>query len=260
MLAYARDVWTCRMFWLSLAWLDLRKRYRGSVLGFAWALVQPAVMALTFCLVFSGAFKVDFATHFLYVMVGLSFWNFFSGSIHQGCGSIFWSQTYILQHHAPMAIYPLRVVLANAYHFLLVISLVGTVVWTSGRIFHLPALLALVAGLLLLLVTSWSLAAMCGLLTPYFSDLGYLTDIALNILFYLTPIFYRPELLYERGLGFLVRWNPAAALVECVRRPLLEGEIPPASYFGLALAVALGSFSLAAWTMKKLERRVVFQI
>jgi ABC-type polysaccharide/polyol phosphate export permease len=115
--AYLGAVWNCRYFWLSLVKMDLRARYRGSVLGIGWSLLHPIAMTTILCVVFRFAFRMDWRTYAPYVFIGMTFWGFFSAALVQGCGCFFQGESYIRQFPAPMAIYPLRTVLASAFHF-----------------------------------------------------------------------------------------------------------------------------------------------
>ncbi len=260
MIGYLAAVWNCRLFWLSLAKLDLRKRYRRSALGLGWALVQPVLTACVLCVIFSGAFKVGFREHFPFVLSGLCFWNFFTTAVNQGCGCIYWSETYIRQHRAPMAIYPLRIVLPAAFHFLVAIVPVLVLVWMLTGVGSLTALLSLPLTFALLLVFGWSVVTICGLVNVYFPDTQQLCDVSLQILFYGTPIIYRPEMLHGRGLGWLVDYNPLAAFIELVRTPVLQGVPPSSAAFVFVAGIVVVVFLLAVLTLATLERRVIFQL
>jgi ABC-type polysaccharide/polyol phosphate export permease len=118
MTAYLGAIWKCRFFWLSLVKMDLTSRYRGSVLGICWSLLHPIAMTAILCVVFKYAFGMDnIRTYAPLLFTGLTFWNFFSSVVLQGCNCFFQGESYIRQFPAPMAIYPLRVVLGSAFHF-----------------------------------------------------------------------------------------------------------------------------------------------
>ncbi|HEY7423707.1 MAG TPA: ABC transporter permease [Gemmataceae bacterium] len=118
MVAYLGAIWKCRFFWLSLVKVDLVSRYRGSVLGICWSLLHPIAMTAILCVVFRYAFNMPNVRTFAPLLfTGLTFWGFFSSVVVQGCGCFFQGEPYIRQFPAPMAIYPLRTVLASAFHF-----------------------------------------------------------------------------------------------------------------------------------------------
>src|SRR5262245_36457884 len=128
---YLLAIWQCRYFWVSLVRMDLRTRYRRSVLGMGWSLLHPIAMTAILCLVFAHIMMPQggVESYAPYLMAGLATWNFLSTSTIQGCGCFFQGEPYIRQHPAPLAIYPLRTVLGGLIHFfmalLVVIALVA---------------------------------------------------------------------------------------------------------------------------------------
>src|SRR4051794_17069673 len=112
MCAYLKAVWNCRYFWLSLVKIDLRARYRGSVLGLGWSLLHPIVMTAIICTVFGTLFNMPIGFYAPYLMAGLTLWNYIMHSSLLGSGCFFAAESYIRQFPAPMAIYPLRTMLA----------------------------------------------------------------------------------------------------------------------------------------------------
>src|SRR4051812_37980268 len=144
MLAYLNDIWKCRYFWLSLVRMDLRTRYRRSLLGLGWSLLQPLAMTCILSVVFrflQGATFREMAPHVLSGLVG---WNFILFCALQGCQCFFQGEAYIRQCPLPLAIYPLRTAI--------------------GGLFHLAMGLIVTAGLCSVLRTVPSVAAVASLL------------------------------------------------------------------------------------------------
>lgn len=258
--AYLNSVWQCRYFWLSLAKMDLQNRYRRSLLGVGWSLLHPIAMALVLCTVFNRLFELDAKEFWMYLLAGLSFWNFISTATIQGCQCFLQAESYIRQCRVPLAIYPLRVVLGGAFHLSVALGVVLAVSCVLKGPAVLAALPALVPGLVLLIVLAWSLATVAGVLTVYFPDAQHLTEIGLSILFYATPIIYTNELLKQKGLGWLVDYNPLATFATLIREPLLHGKAPEAGLYGGAALVALALAGVALFVLSRSERRLVFYL
>ena len=91
MAAYLRAVWGCRYFWLSLVRMDLRTRYRRSVLGLGWSLLQPLTMTCVLCVVFQQWSKLPMEDYAPHVLSGLVCWNFLLASAVVGCQCFFHS-------------------------------------------------------------------------------------------------------------------------------------------------------------------------
>src|SRR5262249_23202739 len=192
-----------------------------------------------------------------YVLVGLACWNYILTTTLSGCQCFFQGETYIRQFPAPMAIYPLRTVLASAFHFgLALLVAMALAAWNRPRAFNPAALAGLLPGLLLLLVAGWSLALLAGLATVYFRDTRHLAEVGFQVVFYMTPIIYRPELLSQRGLGWLMACNPIVPFLDLLRRPIELGQLPSAWAYGQAALIVLLLTGPALCALTRLEERL----
>lgn len=264
--AYLRSMWACRFFWLSLVRNDLRAKYRRSMLGLGWSLLQPLATALVLGTVFAGIFDLDPTTYGMYLIIGLCFWNYLSGVANLGCTSMLAGESYIRQYPAPMAIYPLRTVLGAAIHFSVALGFLIVVSWCMYGFGNLLALTSLIPTMLLLLVFGWSLAALMGLANVYFHDTQHLVEVALQILFYATPIIYLPEMLEEKASAvgnaavWMINANPLGAFVMLLRQPLQEATFPSPQTFLVATILTMLTAGGAALALSRLERRLIFHL
>lgn len=257
---YVAGIWKCRYFWLSLVRCDLKTRYRRSVLGIGWSLLQPIAMTAVLCLVFHKLFNQSIADYGPSLMIGLCLWNFLTTVVLQGCHCLFQGEKYIRQYPAPMGIYPLRVTLGAAFHFLMALAVAIVLRWMFKGFDNLPALIHIVPTLLMLFILGWSLAVLTGFANTYFPDTQNLSEVALQILFYGTPIMYPAEVLRNKGMGWLIDYSPLAALVETLRQPILNGTHPSMQAYGVAIGTVT-IFALAAiGTLKHLEKKIIFQL
>ena len=112
----------------------------------------------------------------------------------------------------------------------------------------------------MLFVFGWSLAVCAGTLNVLFQDTQHLTEILLQMLFYMTPILYPPETLANAHLGWIMRLNPFAVFLDLVRQPLLEGRLPSPGTMGMSVVVTMVAVVVASCTMKWCERRLVFYL
>jgi ABC-type polysaccharide/polyol phosphate export permease len=262
MLAYLAAVWRCRYFWLSLVRIDLRTRYRRSVLGLGWSLLHPLVLTGLFCLVLRPLLMPGrpLGRCAVFFLCGLAFWHFLVTTTVTGCQALLRGEPYLRQYPAPVVIYFLRTALGSAVHFLIALGLVvGFAVCLAGTCSP-AALLALVPAVLLLLVFGWAVAVLAGFANVYFQDTQHLCEVGLQILFYGTPILYEPAVLGGRGLGWLLAVNPLVPLLDLLRTPVLLGEVPPALTF-LWAAAAVGLFAgLAVLVLVRCQRQVIFHL
>jgi len=245
---------------MSLVRMDLRNRYRRSALGLGWSLLHPIAMTAVLCTVFSRVFNQDPFEYAPSLLVGLCFWNFITTVTKDGCQALFQGEKYIRQYPAPMAIYPLRTVLGASFHFVVALFVVLVLRITFKGVDGLSALPSLLPTLALLLVVGWSIAILAAFSTAYFPDILHLSDVGLQILFYATPIIYPANVLRDKGLGWLIDYNPLAAFVAALRQPLLLGEVPDLSTSSMLVTSAAISAIAATVVLVRYEKKIIFQL
>jgi lipopolysaccharide transport system permease protein len=257
---YFSEIWRLRHFWLALVRIDLRNRYRRSVIGMGWSLLHPIAMTVVFCVVFCTIFKQSIRDYAPYVLTGLTFWGFITSTVMRGCQSFFQGESYIRQHPAPLAIYPLRTTLSAGYHFLMGFGVALAIVWALKGFGNLPALLCLAPTFVLLFIIGWALTILMGAANVLFQDSQHLIEVVMQMMFYMTPIMYVPEKMNSRALQLLNHWNPLASLLELIRKPLLDGQMPSAWAVGTSVAAVAFVTVVAAATMRYFEKRLIFYL
>jgi len=243
-----------------LARLDLQARYRRSSLGIAWSLLNPLAMTAVVTVVFHRVLKQDVMTYASFLMVGLSFWNYVCHVVLQGSQSLVQGQQYLRQNPLPAASFPLTTALTGIFH--LALALIVVVLFHAcrsglGSLVYLPAV---VPGLLLVFFFGWALAILTGLCNVYFPDTIQLTDVALRMAFFLTPVLYPTHIVQIPGLSWFVSYNPLAACLELLRAPILDSHLPSAlsccvAMSGIAVLIATASFAIS-----KLESKLVYHL
>jgi ABC-type polysaccharide/polyol phosphate export permease len=247
---------------LSIAWqlarLDLLRRYTSTMLGMVWAILAPLCMAAIIGTVFGKLFRLDLAEFLPYLFLNLTFWAFFVACLDGGAIAFVAAEGYIKQiARVPLLAYPLRMVLAAFVTLLLGLVAVALVVLllggrpSPGWLWLLPALAAwFLFGL--------AIACISGILNTAVRDLQHIQSVAVQGLFYATPIMFPAALLVQHGLQPLLTFNPLYHLLIVVQVPLLYGHAPPAEHYvaaGLTLVAALG---LALAGLRLVRRRLVF--
>ena len=169
---------------------DLKIKYRDSTIGFLWSLANPLLLILVYSFVFSHILKVDIANFSYFLLIGILPWNFFSQSIMMATGSILDNAGLIRKVAMPMEVFPVATVLFNLAQFglaLIVFLPMGLLLfrvpfsWVTLWVVPLIALHALfTVGVGFLISTA----------TVFFRDVRHFVEIALMLLFWLTPIIY----------------------------------------------------------------------
>ena len=204
----------------ALARLDIRNRYRGSVLGPFWLTVSTAIMVVGLGLLYSTLFKLPLASYLPFLAVSLLVWTTINQIVTDACSSLIASEGIIRQMPLPYTVHALRCVFRNiviAGHSLPLILVVFAV---CGLLPGPEALLA-IPGLLLITLNAFAAALFLGMLCARFRDIAQIVASAMQFFFFLSPVLWKPELLGSRAV--FLPLNPFYVLMETVRGPLVEG-------------------------------------
>jgi ABC-type polysaccharide/polyol phosphate export permease len=232
---------------------ELRQKYKGSVLGVLWYVVNPLVLMGAYGLMFGVLLKaVSIDDYPLFLFVGLIVWLFFSQSLLAAATSLLDQASLVGKVRFPRETVPASVVTVQLVTFVALLAAVAPVAVAIRGSLN-PALLLLVPAVACLFAFVLGLALVVAVLHAYFRDVQPILAAALLPWFFLTPIFFRiSDLPGIHGHGWaeaLLRWvNPVAPFVEGVRSVLYDGAAPAAGvlvYVPLAGAVAL----LGGWVL-----------
>jgi lipopolysaccharide transport system permease protein len=217
---------------------DIKLRYRGSLLGLLWTLLNPLAELLVLYTVFSLVFRVQVPHFQAYLFTGLIVYGWFSTSLSFATGALVTNRELVRRPGVPVVILPVVTVASNLVHFLLSLPILLVLLWGSdvsltGSVALLPALIAIEFGLIA------GMAYPVAILSVWFRDTQHVLRIALQLLFYLTPIFYEASSAPE-GLRILLNVNPLAHLVDAYRAVLMRGTAPGLGSLSYLLVLSIG--------------------
>jgi lipopolysaccharide transport system permease protein len=257
---YLRDFMQCRYFLLALVRIDLRNRYKRSVLGIGWTMLHPIAMTAVLCGCFSVIFDIKLADYVPFLLTGTAMWGFFAGCVSEGCQTFYAAQGYIKAERVPLALFPLRTVLGLVIHFsiTMIISLLAALLF-KGAISPWP-LLSLIPTWGLMVIFGWSVTLLMAFVSAHFPDSQHLSTVALQLGYYLTPVLYPPSVVVTRGLGNVFRWNPMTYFLELVRAPIVNNAFPSWTAYGIAAGFTAILFCLALTILYRCERRLIFAL
>lgn len=243
-------------------WLrrDLAGRYRGSVLGLAWPIVQPLLQILVFTLVFYEFMQMRWPSpggssnaldYGLNVFAGLAAFNFFAEVLARSPGAILAHPNLVTKVRFPVLVLPAVMVGAAAIH-LVTGGILISLAMAGFREFSVTAVLLPLFFLPMLLYglgIAWFLAG----LGVYLRDIGQVVPPLTSLLMFLTPIFY-PASVIPESLRFLLDLSPISWSVEVFRELVIVGKIPSLQLFGTHLIVALAMAVLARFVFSRLRK------
>ena len=236
----------------------LTLRYRRTLLGYVWTLINPLLMMMVTAVVFATLFKLDLASYTVFLFAGLVPWNFFSMSVTQSCSSFIQNEGLIKKIYLPKVIFPLSLVLGMLIDSMLSMAALSVIILPFGGEIS-PALLFLPVAYALLFVFAFGVSLLMSVATVFFRDLQYVIAVLMQAWFFLTPVMYRHEALTGK-VAWVVALNPMASFIELFRAPLLHGQLPSLHALGVSVAVALVSFVIGFWTLAAQEKNIVFRL
>lgn len=262
MIQHMTSVWRFRHFWLSLVRLDLRNRYRRSVLGIGWSLLNPLAMTAVWCVAFGQILgQGDWRSLAPTLLVGMAVWEFLRNCVLQGCESFIRAEAYIRQCPLPFGIYPLRVTMGLFIHFIIALGVVvAAVAILNQSLEPILVLPSLIPAVLLTTLFGWCLATLASFANVFFHDTKHLVEVAAQLLFFLTPVMYTRDMLDRQGLGWVADLNPAAYFIDFFRVSLLSGTGPSLERYLQCGSLTVAGFALACGVMAWLQKRVVFHL
>jgi ABC-type polysaccharide/polyol phosphate export permease len=254
MKAVARVLGARELLW-NLTLRELRTKYRRSVLGWTWSMLNPLATVAIYTFVFGVVFPANppvgdpsgLDSFALFLLCGLIPWNFFSLMNGLGLGAISSNAVLVRRVAFPREVLVFSNVLHAAVQFCIELSLLCVVLLIAGSPL-LPWIPVTLATGVLLGIFGSGFALALGALSVYFRDLTYLWTIALQVWFFATPIVYPPEQLEGEVPGWvetILKANPMAGFVRVFRRLLYDGGAPGlVTWLGLAatsiVTLALG--------------------
>ncbi|MDQ3680162.1 MAG: ABC transporter permease [Actinomycetota bacterium] len=260
---------------INLTLRELRTKYKRSVLGWAWSLLNPVALMLIYTLIFQVFLRVQppagasngLKSFPLFLLSGLLAWNFVVNATNGSIDTLLINANLIKKTYFPRELLVASQVTAWFVSLLIEMLLLCVAFMVSGNLVlaYVPiTLLILVA--LAAFVTGMGLAF--SVVNVYFRDVRHLVGIAFQLWFYLSPILYPVSLVKERvellGVDLPARTiynlNPMVSFVEAIRDCLYDLQVPSAARMGSLLLVSAGTFLAGLYLFKRLEGRLAEEL
>lgn len=239
---------------LVLLGAELKIRYRGTFLGYAWSVLQPLALALIFFFVFRMIVRIPVDNYFLVLITGLFPWQWLQNSTQGAARQFLDSAPLIKRIGFPRWTIAVGATCNDLVHFVLALPVVGAMLLWHGVV-PSAACLGIVPVLLLLqFLLTLGLALSIGTLNVLFRDLERILVILMTIWLYTTPVLY-PSQMLPPGFEWIVHANPAGGLVQSWRDALLTGAVSLEYLIGSA-AWATAILVVGAWCYTRFQWRL----
>ena len=250
------DGMKARRVWMMLAKMDIRQRYRRSVIGPFWITITMMIFILAMGPLYSHLLGLGTKEFIPYLAMGIITWGLISGVILDGAGAFVEAENLVRSVKLPYTVHILRVLQRNlvifAHNLLAFVPFMLYLdIWPSWR-----WLLAL-PGVVFILLAALPTAFLLGTLSARYRDLQQMIASIVQLAFFMTPIFWKAELLKDRA--YFADYNPFQMLLEGVRRPIVEGIPPASTYLKIFVLIAI-LYLAAAPFFARYRRRLAFWV
>jgi lipopolysaccharide transport system permease protein len=242
--------------WGTLGWNEILQRYRRSTLGPFWLTASMAVMVIALGVIYAELFAQKIDDFIPFFCVGILVWTLIASYLTESGTLFIASESYIKQISLPYSVYVFRSGWAKliifAHNFVIYFGvLIYFGIWPGS-----VALLAIV-GLLLVILNGALATLTIGMASARFRDIPQVINSVVQILFFLTPVIWKPESL--KGHTYVTEYNPFFHLLEIVRAPLL-GVLPTATNYMVVVVVTILNAALALYLFSRFRGRIAYWI
>lgn len=238
---------------------DLKLKYRGSMLGFVWSLVNPLMMIAVYTVAFTYIIRNRIEGFVFFLMLGTLAWTFFANSASMSTGAVVDSGGLMKGVTFPRAILPIASVLFNLAQYLLTILVFLPVMLVIYRVPPSPAMLLYPVFLALQLLFTIGVAFVLAAGTAFFRDVRHLLEIALSALFWMTPILYPLAQVPER-MRLLILLTPVSPFIVAYQQIFYYRQLPELTVWIVGVTYAVGMFLAGAWLFLSVEDQLAEQM
>ncbi len=269
------DLRSSRELFVNLTLRELRGKYKRSVLGWLWSMLNPLATMAIFALVFAFFLRVEVPVgdpsglhvFAFFLLCGLLPYNFLAASLIGGMGSLVGNANLVKKVWFPRELLVAANTASAGVGLLIELGLLCSVLLIAGNMV-LPWMIPALGIIVLQVVFVFGLALLFSVLNVYFRDLEHLVAIGLQVWFYATPIIYPPslvetELTVTRDLDdlyFVYRLNPLERFVEAYRSLFYDLRFPALSTVGYLMVVSFATLALGAFVFNRFEGRLAEEL
>lgn len=254
-----KELYDYREMISSLIKRELRGKYKASVLGFLWTLMNPLLQMLVYILVFSFILKSGIENFPIFLFVGLVPWNFFSISVTSGATCVVNQENLIKKIYFPRIILPISYVTSMFINMLLTFIVIFIVLILSGYGLNVVALLFLPLIMVIEYVLALGICMLTSALAVYFRDLEYIMGIITMAWMYLTPILYTADIVPD-SIKTVFNLNPMTPIIEAYQQILYYKQIPDMDTLMQAAIIGVIALVIGCLGFEKMQRKFVEEL
>jgi ABC-type polysaccharide/polyol phosphate export permease len=236
----------------------IKTRYKRSVLGVLWTMLNPLLTMIVLSVVFSNYLRSTLENYPVYVLCGLMAWNFFSSTTQAAMGEMLWSGALIQRIYVPKSVFAVAALGTGLVNIGLSLGPLLIITLALGVPLR-PALLVLPLSVLLLAIFALGVGLLLSTAVVYFADMMPVYEVLLTIWLYATPIIYPLEIIPKELRG-IFQFNPMFYFVELFRLPIHSGVVPPLQTWLIGAAIAVTTLVVGGWVFTSHSNDYAYRI
>jgi lipopolysaccharide transport system permease protein len=248
------EIWRYRELFYFFTWRDIKIKYKQTLLGFLWAVLQPTLMMVVLTLFFGRVLSIPSQNipYPLYIFSGLLMWQVFSSGLTNASNSMINNSTIIKKIYFPRVVIPVSSILASLFDFLMaMLPFMGLLLYYRHPV--LPdAIWMWPLALLLSVLATLGVGCWLAALNVKYRDFRYVIPFLVQVLFFLTPVIYPITLLKYPLLQYILISSPIYASVELFRYPL-TGHIPDMTFVLISVVSSILFLGLGLTYFRRTE-------
>lgn len=258
MSVYIQNFLKFRPLLMELVTRDIKTKYRRSILGVLWTLLNPLLMMLVLSVVFSHIFKFQVENYPLYILSGQVVFNFFSESTSSAMSSIINNAPLIKKVYIPKYLFTLSRVASSVVNVMASFCALIVVMVFSGIELNFTVLL-LVVPMGILIIFSTGIGLLLATVAVKFRDIIHLYGVLITALTYLTPVIY-PISILPAKIRFFVELNPLTGILNMFRNLMIYNTLPTVGQLLTSVTIAIGTFLLGLFVFYKNQDKFILNI
>ena len=243
---------------INLVYRDLAVRYKRSIIGFMWTMLNPIIMTAVYTIVFSTIFRFETKDFIVYFLSAYLVWNFFSQSTTSASKCIMNAGPLIRKVYFPKIALVISVIISALVNFGAALISLLLVVTILGKGLNL-AMLFLIIPVCLVAVFALGVALILASLTVFFVDVAEFYGVILMPWMFLTPIMYPTDIIPQKYL-FLIKMNPMYYPIECFRMPIYQGQIPEIGMIVISASISMATLVIGYIVFLRAEDDFVYYV
>ena len=253
-----KEIYTYRHMLFTLVKQDINGRYKGSIFGFLWTLLNPLFMLLVYSIVFQFVFRSDIENYPIYLFICLMPWNAFNNMIGAGTTCVSNNASILKKVYFPREVLPLSVVISNTIQYFFSVVIIFIALLVSGVGISWYALLLPIV-VLVQITFAFGLILMLSAANVYVRDVQYMMNPIMMIWMYASPILYSISMVPEKWL-WLYKLNPMVSILQGYQNILYDQTLPDFKSLGIVFLVSIVICIIGYLIFNKLQRRFAEEV